>query len=68
MAWQDRLKEAAYTSPSGVRTVFDFGDVSRTTVKKTAAFDFPDADGTYIQDLGTAGRRYPMRLFIWGDD
>jgi len=68
MAWQERLKDAAYTSPSGVRITFDFENVSRTTVKKTAAFDFPDADGTYIQDLGTAGRRYPFRVFLWGND
>lgn len=68
MAWQERLKDAAYTSPSGVRITFDFENVSRITVKKTAAFDFPDAKGTYIQDLGTAGRRYPFRVFIWGND
>ena len=68
MAWQDRIKDAAYTSPSGIRITFDFENVSRITVKKTAAFDFPDAKGTFIQDLGTAGRRYPFRVFIWGDD
>lgn len=68
MAWQERLKDAAYTSPSGVRITFDFENVSRSTVKKTAAFDFPDANGTYIQDLGTAGRRYPFRVFLWGND
>ena len=68
MAWQERLKDAAYTSPSGKRITFDFENVSRVTVKKTAAFDFPDAKGTYIQDLGTAGRRYPFRVFLWGNN
>lgn len=68
MTWNDRLKEAAYTSPSGTRIVFDFEDVSKSVEKKTAAFEFPDANGTYIQDLGHTGRRYPFRAIFWGDD
>jgi prophage DNA circulation protein len=35
---------------------------------KTTAFDFPDADGTYIQGNGHTGLRVPMRIFFWGDD
>jgi prophage DNA circulation protein len=42
--------------------------VSKSIDKKTAAFEFPDADGTYIQDLGHSGRRYPLRVFFWGAD
>ena len=68
MSWIDRLKEFSYTSPSGIRTTFDFENVSQSFEKKTTAFDFPDAEGTFIQDLGHTGRRYPVRLFIWGDD
>lgn len=48
--------------------VFDYENVSRSTEKKTTAFDFPDADGTYVQDLGRSGRQYPLRLFFWGPD
>lgn len=68
MDWRDRLKEAAYNSPSGVRQRFDYGDVSRSVDKKTAAFDFPDANGTYVQDLGHTGRQYPLRVIFWGAD
>ncbi len=68
MPWQDRLREAAYRSPDGTRTAFLFQDVSRTVEKKTAAFDFPDADGTLVQDLGHKGRRYPLRLMFSGDN
>ena len=50
MGWQDRVKEGAYTSPSGLRFVFDFEDVSVLPPKKTKGFDFPDAVGTYVQD------------------
>ncbi len=68
MSWQDRLREAAYRSPNGTRTVFTFQDVSRVVEKKTSAFDFPDADGTLVQDLGRKGRRYPLRVIFSGDD
>lgn len=68
MPWNDRISEAAYTSPGGTRMVFDYENVSRSTEKKTTAFDFPDADGTYVQDLGRSGRQYPLRLFFWGPD
>jgi len=68
MAWNDRIREAAYTSPSGTRIVFDYEDVSFTVDKNTAGFNFPDADGTYVQDLGHSGRKYPLRMIFWGDD
>lgn len=68
MSWFDRIREAAYTSPSGQRITFDYEDVRKSVDKKTTAFEFPDADGTFIQDLGHTGRRYPLRIFFWGDD
>lgn len=68
MAWQDRLREAAYTSPSGVRRTFIYEDVSRQQDKKGAAFEFPDADGTLIQEAGSSGRRYPLRCIFSGAD
>lgn len=68
MAWQERLKEAAYTSPDGTRTVFQYENVGKSVTKKTTGFEFPDADGTYVQDLGHSGRRYPLRMFFWGPD
>jgi prophage DNA circulation protein len=68
MAWFDRLIEAAYTSPSGTRKTFYYEDVARSTAKKTAAFDFSDADGTYIQDRGRSGRQYPLSCIFWGED
>jgi prophage DNA circulation protein len=68
MAWQDRLREAAYNSPLGTRTVLHYENVSRTIEKRTVGFEFPDADGTYVQDSGNSGRRFPLRVFFWGDD
>ena len=42
--------------------------MSREFDKKGAAFDFPDANGTFIQGMGNTGRRYPLRMFFWGTD
>jgi len=66
MAWNDRLREAAYTSPSGTRLTFSYENVRKSFEKKTAGFEFPDADGTFVQDQGHTGRRYPLRVFFWG--
>lgn len=68
MGWEERLREAALTAPNGDRLDFDFENVSKEIDKKTTAFNFPDADGTYIQDSGHTGRRYPLRIFFWGND
>lgn len=68
MAWNDRIREAAYTSPSGDRITFAYENVRKTVDKKTTGFEFPDANGTFVQDLGHTGRRYPLRVFFWGDD
>lgn len=68
MAWIDRLKEAAYTSPSGVRYTFEFENVSVARSKKTTTFEFPDADGTYVQQSGSTGRSFPMQCIFWGAD
>lgn len=68
MAWNDRLRDAAYTSPGGTRIVFAYENVRKSVEKKTTGFEFSDADGTFVQDLGHTGRRYPLRLFFWGTD
>jgi len=68
MAWNDRLREAAYTSPGGTRIAFDYEAVSRSVEKTGSAFSFPGVDGNYIQVLGRSGRRYPLRVIFWGDD
>lgn len=68
MGWEDRIREAAYTAPSGARYTFNYEDVSQSIDKSTSAFDFPDANGTYIQDLGHSGRRFPLLVYFWGDN
>lgn len=68
MSWEDRITEMIYTSPSGTVFTGIFEDVSKDIVKKTTAFNFPDVDGTYVQDLGKQGRRYPIRWIFSGED
>ncbi len=66
MAWQERLRQAAYTPQGGERFTFDYENVGRELDKKTAAFNFVDADGTFVQDNGTTGQRIPVRMFFSG--
>ena len=68
MSWEDRLTEAVYTSPSGREFIGIYEDVSKVINKKTTAFEFPDVDGTYVQDLGPKGRQYPMKWIFSGED
>lgn len=68
MTWQDRLKEAAYTAPSGTRQTFAFEDVRRQFNKKTTGFEFPDSNQTYVQDNGRTDFKFPLRLFFSGPD
>lgn len=66
MSWEQRLREAAYTPPSGVRLRFQYEDVSRSTNKRTTGFEFPRVDGAYVQDNGHGARKYPLRCFFSG--
>ena len=66
--WQDRVREAAYTSPSGNRVAFVYENVSYRITRKGTAFNFPDANGTYVQGMGLTGRRFPLLIYFWGDN
>lgn len=68
MSWIDRLGEAAYTSPGGTRMTFSYADVSLEVDKRTAAFEFPNVDGAYIQDNGHGERRYPLVCVFMGGE
>ncbi|MEQ9075555.1 MAG: DNA circularization N-terminal domain-containing protein [Sandaracinaceae bacterium] len=68
MSWEDRVREAAYTSPSGTRRVFAFETVSAEVELRAKAFEFPGVDATYVQGNGHGGRRFPLRCFFSGDD
>jgi prophage DNA circulation protein len=65
-SWEERVRQAAYTSPSGKRVKFDFEDVGREVTKRTAAFEFPNVDDAYVQDNGFGSRRYPLRCIFSG--
>jgi hypothetical protein len=64
--WRDRLREAAYNSPSGTRIKFYYFDVSRELDFRTASFEFPGINDAYIQQNGFGARRYPLRCVFAG--
>lgn len=68
MAFQDRIKQAAYTSPGGTRTQFVFEDIERGLELRGTRFSFPGQEGTYVQGTGSSGRNFPFRVIIAGDN
>lgn len=68
MAWQDRLREAAYTSPGGTRLTFQYVAVKISTSKRTTVFEFPGVDEAYVQDNGHGPRTFPLRVLFSGSD
>jgi prophage DNA circulation protein len=65
--WRDRRKEAAYTSPSGVRFKFEYRELARDTPLRTAIFSFPGINNDYVQQNGFGSRAYPWECIFWGD-
>ena len=68
MSWEDRLQEAAYTSPSGVRVVFQFENVSVEINKRDSVSEFPEYDGALVQNFGIGAVSYPLTCFFWGEN
>ena len=69
MSWQDRLTFfASYTPPGGAAIDFEYEDVGKKQKLRGTAFEFPDADGTFVQRTGVSGYRYPLRCIFQGDD
>ena len=65
----DRLKPAAYTSPSGIRTEVRFSDaLEKTYSHKLDEYTYNGIDGSLIQDLGVSGTVYPLVCFLAGND
>jgi len=66
--WSTRLKKASYKSPSGEEIEYEYENVSVNGRNKTSAFEFADADGTYVQHKGTSSRVFPLRMFFSGNN
>lgn len=66
--WEDRLREAAYTSPEGTRIIFLYEDVRRINTRRGTVFEFPGVDGAFIQQKGFGARQYPMRCIFSGSN
>jgi hypothetical protein len=67
-AWQTRLREAAYTPPSGARNriKFQYVDVSREFDLRGTPHEFPQVNDAYVQRTGFGSRRYPLTCYFSG--
>src|SRR5688500_10288185 len=68
MPWTTRIREAAYTAPSGTRIKFGYEDVSRVLTRRSSVFEFAGVDDSYVQQNGFSARRYPLRCIFWGGE
>lgn len=68
MSFEDRLQTASYVSPGGTTILFDYTLLTQTVERRTTAYEFPDVDATYIQDLGSSSRRFSWRIYLAGED
>jgi prophage DNA circulation protein len=67
--WYERLREnITLTSPDGDEFTALFIGNDRDKEKKLGIFEYPDFDGTDIQDLGISGARYPLNIYFEGPD
>lgn len=68
MSWQDRVKQAAFTSPSGIRAAFASENVRLNINKRDSIREPADFDGAFVQNFGIGVSSYPLRCIFWGDD
>ena len=68
MAWEDRLREAAYTSPRGRRIEFLFDELTVNRTRNNRSHQFPGKKGTLVQDSGSSGRQLRVRAYFSGTD
>lgn len=68
MTWRDRQKQAAFTSPSGVRSEFDYENVRVNVNKRDSIREPADFDGAFVQNFGIGATSYPTPCIFWGDD
>lgn len=68
MTWEGRLREAAYTSPSGTRIPFEYQDITQEVQRRGSVFEFAGVDGGYVQQDGVGPRRFPLRCFFSGSE
>ena len=68
MGWEERIKEASYTGPSGKKFVFGWDETEESFDHKASVFRFPNKDGAEIPDQGTGEHRFPITTFTNGDD
>jgi hypothetical protein len=67
-SYESRLREAAYTPPSGTRIKFLYEEVGRTTPLRGTIFEFPGINDAYVQRMGFGARQYPIRAIFSGKD
>lgn len=62
------LRDGAYVSPSGVRSVFLYDFLTRQNDKNTAIHQILDKNETILQDMGASLSVFPLNVYFAGTD
>lgn len=69
MSWQDRIRpEIKLESPDGDVFHALWRGNERKKERRVSFFNYPKLDGTFSQDLGVNGIKYPLTIFFDGED
>jgi hypothetical protein len=69
MSWRDRLRsEINLIAPDGETFTAFWQGNNRIKNKKLGIFNYPNFDGSNIQDLGVNGVKYPLNIFFAGEN
>lgn len=68
MPWVNRVKEGAFTSPTGIRIPFEYVEVSREIQLRTTEFEFQGIDDGWQQQNGHGARKYPLVCIFSGPE
>jgi prophage DNA circulation protein len=69
MSWEDRLRpQIKLTAPDNTEFIAKWSGNDVSKDKKLGIFDYPDTDGSGVQDLGVNSSRHPITFFFDGED
>jgi len=68
MAWTDRIRDAAITTPDGKRFEFQYEDLERSRNENGSIFRFAERNGAFAQRLSSGEDIYPLTIIFSGTD
>ena len=68
MPFEDRLRTCEFISVSGQEFILQFDELTREGGKKSSVHEIPDTNNAETQDQGNKVIRFPMNLYLSGEN